>query len=81
MDDGGLKSYQSKGVLLHTHCFSIREIELLCEVLYNKWQLKCWPKISQNGNQIYISGYSYEILSKLILPFLIPSMYYKLKQF
>jgi hypothetical protein len=77
MDDGGLKSHQSKGVLLHTHSFSMDEVVFLCEVLMSKWQLSCKPRAQKDGIQIYISGHSYETLRELIYPYLTPGMYYK----
>lgn len=85
MDDGSLKSKQSKGVILNTHSFSKKEIEFLCFILNDKFQLQCKPRKQKHfiNNeiriyyQIYISGYSYDILRKLIFDYLLPEMYYK----
>jgi hypothetical protein len=79
MNDGSMKSKQSKGVFLNTQCFSRREIELLCTLLTHKYNLLCWPrklKKKQSG-QIYISGRSYHTLSHLITPYFREDMWYK----
>lgn len=77
MDDGSLKSKESKGVLLNTQNFSLTEVELLCNILEEKLQLSNWPRKQKEGYQIYISGHSYERLKDLISPYLLPSMFYK----
>jgi hypothetical protein len=50
-------------------------------VLFYIWNLICWPRRQKHQDkffyQIYISGKSYENLSVLILPYLIPEMLYK----
>ena len=85
MDDGSIKSKQSKGVLLNTHSFSKNEIDLLCSILTDKFNLKCKPRQQKHEvnnqlkiyYQIYISGYSYDILRQLIFFQLLPEMHYK----
>nr|ACU25388.1 hypothetical protein [Trebouxia angustilobata] len=78
MDDGSMKSTQSKGVLLNTQAFSHSEVQLLCNVLTEKFNLYCWPrKQKKNTYQIYISGKTYETLRNCIYPFIIPDMQYK----
>lgn len=77
MDDGSLKSKESKGVLLNTQNFTLEEVEILCSILNDKWQLSSWPRKQKEGHQIYISGKSYENLAELIESFLLPTMKYK----
>ena len=78
MDDGSMKSLQSKGVLLNTQSFSHAEVKLLCNVLTKKFNLFCWPRRQKNNQyQIYISGKSYETLQNCIYDFIIPDMRYK----
>jgi LAGLIDADG DNA endonuclease family len=81
MDDGSLKSKDSKGVILNTHGFSLEDVELLCSVLKEKFDLKAGPRKQKHRDvlyyQIYISGHSFENLSKLIYPHIIPEMLYK----
>ena len=40
LDDGSMKSKQSKGVLFNTHSFTLSDIERLCEILQSKFELK-----------------------------------------
>ena len=61
MDDGSKKYEDSKGIYLHTHGLLLKEVELLCEVLNNKFGLlaKVTPKKNKKGEVkyiIYISG-------------------------
>ena len=78
MDDGSMKSTQSKGVLLNTQSFSHSSVQLLCNVLTKKFNLSCWPRKQKNNQyQIYISGKSYETLRDCIYGFIIPDMVYK----
>lgn len=81
MDDGSMKSKDSKGVLLNTHSFELSDIKRLCELLESRFKLQAWPRKQKHKDkeyyQIYISGHSYEQLRDLILPHLIPEMLYK----
>lgn len=81
MDDGSIKSKQSKGVILNTHSFSLSEVERLCGALQSKMLIVATPRPQRVGGEvrhhIYISGRSYERLAELICPFLLPEMMYK----
>lgn len=81
MDDGSLKSKDSKGVILNTQGFNLADVELLCSVLKDKFDLQAAPRKQKHHDvlyyQIYISGHSFEHLSTLILPHIIPEMLYK----
>jgi hypothetical protein len=81
MDDGSIKSKESKGVILNTHSFSLHDVELLCSVLKTNFNLIATPLRQTHKGfvyyQIYFSGHSFEQLSHLILPHLIPEMLYK----
>ena len=83
MDDGSIKSKQSKGVLFNTQSFTLNEVELLCTVLLSKFGIKASPRRTPSeerkgaGWQIYISGRCYETLSQLISPYLLPELAYK----
>jgi len=78
MDDGSVKSKQSKGVILNTRGYTLREVELLISVLRNRFGLQAKRRRQREGYQIYISGESYERFRELIEPFLIDEMRYKL---
>jgi hypothetical protein len=74
MDDGCIKSKQSKGVLLNTQIFTVKEITLLSNILNTKYGLITTLRKQKEGYQIYISGHSYENLRSIIYPYLIESM-------
>lgn len=78
MDDGSTKSRDSKGVIFNTHCFARNEVEQLSECLRQRFNLEAQPRRQKEGNQIYVSGKSYERFRKLVDPFIHPSMRYKI---
>ncbi len=78
MDDGSIKSHESKGRILNTHSFSKHEVLMLCAVLQDKFNLQAWPRKQKDGIQIYISGKSSETLQCILEPHVIPMMRYKL---
>ena len=83
MDDGSIKSKQSKGVFLNTQSFTLSEVKLLCTVLGCKFGIQAssrrTPSQAKKGEgwQIYVSGNSYETLSALICPYILPELAYK----
>ena len=80
MDDGSMKSKQSKGVIFNTQVLKRQEVSNLCRVLSTKFGLKSWPRRprrSAANYQIYVSGESYDLLREIIYPYLIPEMLYK----
>jgi len=80
MDDGSIKSNESKGVIFNTQAFSEKEVEVLCEVLNNRFGLIASKRKQKEGWQIYISGNSYEKFTEIVLPYIVPSMMYKIPQ-
>ncbi len=78
MDDGSIKSHQSKGRILNTHSFTRNEVEKLCAMLQEKFSLDAWPREQKDGIQIYISGKSANALQALLEPHIISEMEYKL---
>lgn len=77
MDDGSLKSKESKGTILNTQGFTKTEVEFLIELLKTKFNLEAKIRSQKDGYQIYISGHSYELLKSLIYEYLLDSMKYK----
>ena len=73
MDDG------SKVGTLATCCFSIEECKLLQDWLLTKWGIETSLQIHGNWPMIYIKMSSRFTFEKLIFPYIVPSMYYKLK--
>lgn len=80
MDDGSIKSKESKGLILNTQGFVVKDIEKLICLLRKKFSLECKIRNQKDGHQIYISGKSNELFVKLIDNFLIPEMRYKLNE-
>ena len=79
MDDGSIKSSESKGVLFNTHAFGSEDIDRLIEVL-RRFGLAARMRRQSDGIQIYISGTSYERFVELVDPYVIEAMRYKVPQ-
>ncbi len=77
MDDGSVKSSQSKGVFLNTQSFSVQDIDRLCDVLKTKFHIDAWKRPDSGSYRIYVSGKSYERLGELITPYFTSDMWYK----
>lgn len=77
MDDGG---WAKPGVRLATNSFTLEEVKLLHNMLVKKFNLDCTIQHLKSIDRysIYIKGSSITKLKELVLPFLHPSMYYKL---
>ena len=78
MDDGSIKSSQSKGIILNTQGFDRREVGMLVDMLNIQFNLSAKERRQKDGFQIYISGNSFEGLLLLIGKLIHPSMRYKL---
>jgi ubiquinol-cytochrome c reductase cytochrome b subunit len=78
IQDDGAKS--SAGLKISTNCFTFQEVELLCKILNEKYQLFPKPQSAGVPNQyiIYFPKNSMNNLSKLVKPHMVPSMRYKL---
>jgi hypothetical protein len=77
MGDG---SSLNKGAKIATNCFTFEEVNLLCKVLQNKYNIIATPNKCRKdkGYIIYIHTNSIELFSYIIKPYLLPSLYYKL---
>jgi len=80
MDDGSIKSRQSKGVILNTQGYSIPDVERLIDVLQLQFNLRTKRRRQKDGSQIYISGLSFDRFCELVDPYVISEMRYKLPQ-
>jgi len=78
MDDGSMKSSQSKGVIFNTQGFLKPEVEQLAAVLRNQFGLQAGPRRQSDGWQVYVSGTSFEAFLNLVQPLVIAEMQYKL---
>lgn len=77
MDDGSIKSRESKGVIFNTQGFLKIEVEQLIQALQQCFQLEASLRKQSDGWHIYISGRSFERMTELIHPYLLESMRYK----
>lgn len=78
MDDGSIKSRESKGVIFNTQGFASGEVDILCQVLTVKFDLIVSKRPQKVGYQIYVSGKSYEKFLSLVERHVVESMRYKL---
>jgi heme/copper-type cytochrome/quinol oxidase subunit 1 len=75
MGDG---TKDSNAIYLETQTFSIKECVFIISILIYKFNLKCKIHMQRNQPTIYISAKSMKKLREKLLPFFIPSMFYKL---
>lgn len=73
MDDG-----TERGTLA-THCFSYEENLLLKQWMADKWNIQCTLQRELDKYKLYVMSKSRLDFEKLIFPYIVPSMYYKLK--
>jgi hypothetical protein len=78
MDDGSMKSSQSKGVILNTHGFERQDVERLGQALRTAFGLQVSSRSQSDGLQLFVSGNSFERFSEIVDPYVIPEMRYKL---
>ena len=82
MDDGGWVA-TSKSVRISTNNFTLEEVELLVQMFKTKFDLDCTvQKLSKSkenpSNKYSIKVASFPRLKELVLPYMHPSMMYKL---
>ena len=77
MDDGSIKSRESKGVIFNTHCFDRNGRARLIDALHVHFNLEASERRQKDGYQIYISGKSYERFREIVDSHIHPSMRYK----
>lgn len=78
MDDGAQKWIgKSLGARLCTDNFTHQEVRNLAAILHTKYGIATSTQRKGKGLRIYIKSASYEILCRLTLPQLLPSMEYK----
>ena len=75
MDDG---TFKSPGVRIATNCFKKQEVELLVKALNTKFNIKSTLYKNNSNYQLYIKGESISLLKEIVLPYMVPNMFYKL---
>jgi hypothetical protein len=80
MDDGGKLDYNknssNKSIVLNTQSFDKFEVEKMSTELSKKFNLNC--EVRSNKGKKVINSVSYSIFIKVIEPYIIPEMKYKL---
>jgi hypothetical protein len=78
MDDGTY--HKDRGIRFCTNSFTLKEVNLLGELLFQKFNLLY--SVHKTGYQdqfgLYIKKDSLPVFIKLVLPYMHPTMYYKL---
>lgn len=87
MDDGSMHSSQHKAIIFNTQGFTHQDVERLCQILIDNFGLQAKPRRQTSRNettgeekiqwQVRVSGKSFEQVSDLLVPHLIPEMMYK----
>lgn len=75
MDDG---CWTTSGVRIATNCFTLDEVALLKNMLYKLYHLDMTIQIIEQRPNIYINKNSVNKLRCILLPYMVPSMKYKL---
>jgi LAGLIDADG DNA endonuclease family. len=82
MDDGGKLDYNknstNKSVVLNTQSFTSIEVEKMSQELSEKFKLNCEVRSNKGKKIIVINSISYSLFRKLVDPYLLPEMKYKL---
>ncbi len=71
-------SYKDGGVYLNTQSFTLLDNVRLMNVLMIKFECECTLHLQRGKPTIYIRAASVRKLTPLLLPYMVPSMYYKL---
>ena len=71
-------TFKSPGLRIASNCFTKQEVELLVKALENKFNIKSSLHKNNANYQLYIKSESMPLLKKLVLPYVVPSMRYKL---
>ena len=75
MDDG---CWANSGVRIATNCFELEEVKLLVNMLTKLYNLNCTVQKIEGRYSIYITKESISRLRSILLPYILPSMRYKL---
>jgi len=80
MDDGSIKSKHHRALILNTQCYKDADLKRLQDVLLYKFGIKTNLRKQKEGKQIYILSETVEKFVKIIRPFILPEMEYKLNK-
>ena len=75
-DDGS--RCKNRGLALHTNCFQLNEVQLICDWFKNKLQIVCKPqKRAENQWVVFFSNKTSEKFVQIIVPWTHPILRYK----
>ena len=78
MDDGSVKSQDHRAKIINTQSFTKSDIERLMSVLDRKYGIRTKLRPQKEGYQIYLLSETIDRFRKVVAPYVIPSMMYKL---
>lgn len=78
MDDGSIKSHQTKSLILNTQAFSQKDLERLQKILILKFKIRTKLRKQKEGLQIFIASQEADVFAGIIRPYMIDEMKYKL---
>lgn len=78
MDDGGKSG---AGVKISTDCFSLEDVIRLQTVIFEKYKITCTVQKHKSNHVLYFPKNQLSFLSKIVKPYMIPCMYYKLNNY
>lgn len=78
MDDGSRKSRECRGLYLNVQCYTQAEIERLQDYLKHEFRLRTTTRQQSDGLQIYIPSSEVMSFARIVSPYVIASMRYKL---
>ena len=73
----------NRGARIITNCFTLEEVNLLCNVLKNRYNIIATSNKCEKDKShiIYIHVNSMKLFTNIIKPYLLPSLYYKLRSY
>jgi hypothetical protein len=80
MDDGSIKSHQTKSLILNTHSFSEKDLERTQEALLLKFKIQTKLRRQREGLQIFIPSREADTFARIIRPYMLDEMKYKLQR-
>jgi len=78
MDDGSRKSRECRGLYLNVQCYTRSEVERLQDYLMHDFGLRTTTRQQSDGLQIYIPSSEVTSFARMVSPYVIASMRYKL---
>jgi hypothetical protein len=79
MDDGSIKSKEHKSFLIHAYGYTKNDLVLIQKVLEKKFNIKVGLHKQYDKYRLYVYSESVDNFKQIILPYILPSMLYKLK--